>query len=59
MGSSARRVFSRDFKLSAVERMLSGENVSALARELGVRRKLLCEGREKYLLGGEGANVLA
>jgi hypothetical protein len=28
-------------KLAALSRMLAGENVSALARELGFRRKLL------------------
>lgn len=33
------RVFSRAFKLAAVRRMLAGENVSALARELRVLRK--------------------
>jgi transposase-like protein len=35
--------------------MLSGENVSALARELGVRRKLLYEWRDAYRAGGEEA----
>ena len=35
------RIFDREFKLAAVSRMLGGENVSALARQLGVRRKLL------------------
>ena len=29
------RIFSREFKLEAVSRMQSGENVSALSRELG------------------------
>ena len=37
------RIFSKEIKLSAVSRMHSGENVSALARELSVRRKLLYE----------------
>jgi transposase-like protein len=36
-----RRVFSVELKLQAVERMRAGECVSALARELGVRRKFL------------------
>ncbi len=40
------RRFSRDFKLSALARMESGENVSALSRELEVRRKLLYEWRD-------------
>ena len=33
------RVFSRAFKLAAVRRMMAGENVSALSRELQVLRK--------------------
>lgn len=43
-----RRAFERGLKLSAVERMACGENVSALARELGVRRKLLYEWRDAF-----------
>lgn len=49
------RRFSRDFKLSAVLRMADCGNVSALARELGVRRKLLYAWREAYLSAGAGA----
>jgi len=49
------RVFGRDFKLSALARMRSGENISALAREIGVRRKLLYEWRDAYLAGGADA----
>lgn len=45
-------VFSRDFKLSAVHRMLAGESVSALARELGIRRKRLYLWRESFRSGG-------
>ena len=41
-GSEA-RVFSRAFKLSAVRRMLAGENVSALARELAAARQRIAE----------------
>ena len=33
------RVFSRAFKLAAVRRMMAGESVSALSRELQVLRK--------------------
>ena len=36
---SSHRVFSRAFKLGIVHRMLAGENVSALARELKFSRK--------------------
>jgi transposase len=46
------RVFSREFKLGAVERMLAGESPSALARELHVRRKLLYAWKDAYLVGG-------
>jgi transposase-like protein len=37
------RVFSREMKLAAVRRMMAGESVSVLARELKLRRHL--EGR--------------
>ena len=47
----ARRL-SRAFKLAALERMAAGESVSALSRELGVRRKLLYRWRETVRLGG-------
>ncbi len=50
-----RRRFSRDFKLDAIERMEAGSNVCALARELGVRRKLLYEWREALRAGGPEA----
>jgi transposase len=46
------RRFSREFKLAALARMAAGENVSALARELGVRRKCLYQWRERFQLGG-------
>ena len=40
------RAHSPEFKLRAVERMRAGENVSALASELRVRRKLLYEWKQ-------------
>ncbi len=46
------RVFSRETKLAAVRRMLAGENVSALARELKLRRKLLYAWRDNFRAGG-------
>src|SRR6266849_1199790 len=52
---STARVFSRDFKLSAVRRMLAGENVSALARELAVLRKDLYVWRDRLRSGGPEA----
>lgn len=47
------RRFSREFKLAALARMAAGENVSALARELGVRRKYLYQWRDRFRAGGE------
>ena len=42
--------FSRDFKLEALRRMETGENVSVLARELGVSRKSIYKWRDRYRL---------
>ena len=50
----ARRL-SREFKLAALARMAAGENVSALSRELGVRRKLLYQWRDAVRRGGAEA----
>jgi len=47
--------FSRDFKLEALRRMQAGENVSVLARELGVSRKSIYQWRDRYRLGGSNA----
>jgi transposase len=55
MSKSARRVLSREFKLSAVNRMLRGENVSELARDLQVRRKDLYLWRDRFRAGGPEA----
>ena len=52
MSEASTRQFSRDFKLAALARMAAGENVSALARELGVLRKCLYQWRDRYRLGG-------
>jgi transposase-like protein len=49
------RLFSREYKLVALRRMLAGENVSALARELGIRRKYLYQWRERFRAGGPEA----
>ena len=49
------RVYSRGFKLSAVRRMMAGENVSALARELQVLRKDLYCWRARFRAGGPEA----
>lgn len=52
MGSGEARRFDRAFKVAALERMAAGENVSALGRELGVRRKLLYRWRDVARRGG-------
>jgi len=49
------RVFSRAFKLAAVRRMMAGENVSELARELQVLRKDLYYWRTRFRAGGPDA----
>jgi transposase len=49
---SKARVFSREFKVTALNRMAAGANVSALARELKVRRKLLYQWRDQLRAGG-------
>lgn len=52
MSKSVSRSFSRVFKLKAIERMDSGENVSALSRELEVKREVLYRWRSQYREGG-------
>src|SRR5580704_10407165 len=49
---SRRRIFSREFKLSAIERMLGGESTRALARELGVDPKHLHQWCHRFRMGG-------
>ena len=49
------RVFSRAFKLAAVRRMIAGEAVSALSRELRVLRKDLYYWRTRFRAGGPEA----
>ena len=52
---SSARVFSREFKVGVVRRMLAGESVSALARELKFSRKDLYIWRDRLLAGGPEA----
>ena len=48
------RRFGRAFKVAAVKRMQQGESPSALAHELGIRRKLLYEWKQRIeQLGAE------
>ncbi|MGL4965181.1 MAG: transposase [Inquilinus sp.] len=49
------RSFSREFKLEAVRRIEAGENVSALARELVIKRAILYRWRDAHRLGGPEA----
>lgn len=52
MSEEQTRRFSRAFKLAALARMDARENVSALSRELGVRRKYLYQWRDRFRVGG-------
>lgn len=55
MSRTEARSFSRAFKLDVVRRMEAGENVSALSREVGVKRTILYRWRDAWRLGGEAA----
>ena len=55
MSKKAIRVFSREFKLKIVRRMLAGESVSELAREVRVLRKDLYVWRKRFRSGGPEA----
>jgi len=55
MSKGKRRVYSREFKLSAVKRALSGENVAALSRALGVPSGHLYKWCQHYRAGGADA----
>jgi transposase len=46
------RVFTREMKLAALARMENGSNVSELARELKIRRKLLYAWRDRLRTEG-------
>ena len=49
------RVFSPEFKLAAVQRIMVGERVRALSQELGVLRKDLYAWRARFRAGGAAA----
>jgi transposase len=53
--SKSPRVFNREFKLGVVCRLVAGENVSALGRELKLSRKDLYAWRDRFLAGGPQA----
>lgn len=48
MSTRKRRVYEAEFKLSAVERLISGEPIEALAAELGVTKLKLYQWRLKF-----------
>ena len=52
MSKRRRRIFSREFKLSAIERMLGGESTKALARELRVEPRHLHQWCHRFRIGG-------
>jgi transposase len=47
------RVYSREFRMQVVRRILAGEKVPKLASELGIHRKLLYEWMRRVNEGGE------
>jgi transposase len=49
------RIFSREFKLAAVQRVLAGEPVKLVSRELEVLRKDLYAWRDLFRSGGAAA----
>jgi transposase len=55
MSKRKRRVFSREFKLSAVQRIIAGESTAKLSRELGVSRGHLCQWCGHFRRGGAEA----
>ena len=57
MSHQVQRSFSTEFKARVVQRIEAGERLSAVADELGIRRKLLYEWRAAYrALGAAGLN---
>ena len=52
MSKRRRRVFSREFKLSAIKRMFEGESTKALARELRVGPERLHTWCRRFRIGG-------
>jgi transposase-like protein len=55
MSEGKRRVYSREFKLSAVKRAVAGESVAALSRELGVPSGHMYKWCQYYRAGGAEA----
>lgn len=55
MATDKHVVRNKAFKIAAVERMIAGEKVTALALELGVHRCMLYRWRDRYRSGGPEA----
>jgi transposase-like protein len=55
MSKKRRRIFSREFKLSAIERMLGGESTRALSRELRVDPKHLHKWCHRFRVPDRGS----
>jgi len=55
MSKDVVRSFSQKYKLEVVKRMESGENISALAHELAIKREVLYRWRDAHRLGGPSA----
>ncbi len=49
--------YAKELKLAAVRRVLSGESVSGVAQELGIRRKRLYVWKDRYAELGEAGLV--
>lgn len=55
MSQNERRSFSRDFKLTVIQRLEAGESGSALALECEVKRTIIYRWRDAWRAGGEPA----
>jgi transposase len=55
MSTGKRRIFSREFKVSAVERLLAGETTAALSKELRIPRGYVYQWCMHYRRGGPEA----
>ena len=55
MSDQERRRFSREFKLSVIERLEAGESGTALALELSIKRTIIYRWRDLWRHGGTAA----
>ena len=59
MSTGKRRVFNREFKLAAIQRLMAGESGTALAQELQIRSSHLSKWWSKYRRYGPAGLRLA